>query len=79
MSYTVQFRRRAANELKALPTGVRRTLAQVVEALAENPRPSGAEQLRGTEFLRVRVREYRVVYRVRDDVLLVLVITDRKP
>jgi mRNA interferase RelE/StbE len=74
VSYTVQFRPRAAKQLKALPKGVRRTIAQVIDALAENPRPSGAVQLKGTDFMRVRVRDYRVVYEVRDDVLLVLVV-----
>ena len=49
-------------------------VAQVVDALAEQPRPSGAVQLKGTDFLRVRVRDYRVVYQVNDDILLVLVV-----
>ena len=74
MSYTVQFRPRAAKQLKALPKGVRRTIAQVIDALAENPRPSGAVQLKGTDFMRVRVRDYRVIYEVRDDILLILVV-----
>ena len=74
MSYAVQFRPRAAKQLKALPKGVRRTIAQVIDALAENPRPSGAVPLKGTDFMRVRVRDYRVIYELRDDVLLVLVV-----
>jgi mRNA interferase RelE/StbE len=74
VSYTVQFRPRAAKQLTALPKGVRKTIAQVVDALAENPRPSGAVQLKGTDFMRVRVRDYRVIYELRDDVLLVLVV-----
>ena len=74
MSYTVQFRPRAAKQLKALPKGVRKTIAQVIDALAENPRPSGAVQLKGTDFMRVRVRDYRVIYELRDDVLVVLVV-----
>jgi mRNA interferase RelE/StbE len=74
VKYTVQFRPRAAKQLKALPTGVRRTIDQVIDALAENPRPSGAVQLKGTDFMRAWVRDYRVVFEVRDDVLLVLVV-----
>jgi mRNA interferase RelE/StbE len=50
------------------------TIVQVIDALAENPRPSGAAKLKGTDFMRIRVRDYRVVYEVRDDVLLVLVV-----
>jgi mRNA interferase RelE/StbE len=74
VSYTARFRPRPAKQLEALPKGVRRTIAQVIDALAENPRPSGAVQLKGTDFMRARVREYRVVYEVRDDVLLILVV-----
>lgn len=74
MSYTVEFRPRAAKQLKALPKGVRKTIAQVVDALAEKPRPSGSVQLKGTDLMRVRVRDYRVIYELRDDVLLVLVV-----
>jgi mRNA interferase RelE/StbE len=74
VSYTVRFRPRAAEQLRALPKSVTTTIAQVLDALAENPRPSGAVPLKGTDFMRVRVRDYRVVYEIRDDVLLVLVI-----
>jgi mRNA interferase RelE/StbE len=74
VTYAVRFRPRAAKQLAALPKGVRTTIAQVIEALAKVPRPSGAVYLQGTDFLRVRVRDYRVVYEVHDDVLVVLVV-----
>jgi mRNA interferase RelE/StbE len=74
VSYIVEFRPRAAKQLNALPKGVRKTIAQVIDALAENPRPPKAVQLKGTDYMRVRVRDYRVIYEVRDDVLLILVV-----
>jgi mRNA interferase RelE/StbE len=61
VKYTVQFRPRVAKQLKAMPKSVRRTIVQMIDALAENPRPSGAVQLKGTDFMRVRVRDYRVI------------------
>ena len=40
-----------------------------------NPRPPGVVKLEGPESLfRVRVGDFRVVYAIRDDVLLVLVV-----
>jgi mRNA interferase RelE/StbE len=46
-----------------------------VEALAGDPRPQGCEKLEGVRDLyRVRVGEYRVVYQVSDNILLVLVV-----
>jgi len=74
VTYTVKVQPRAAKQLRALPRGVQATIGQVVETLAENPRPPGAVQLKGTDLMRVRVRDYRVVYEIRDDVLLVLVV-----
>ncbi len=46
----------------------------VIDALADNPRPSGAVRLKGTDFFRVRIGDYRVVYEVHDSVLRVLVV-----
>ncbi|MCD4726205.1 MAG: type II toxin-antitoxin system RelE/ParE family toxin, partial [Pirellulales bacterium] len=44
-------------------------------ALAKNPRPAGAKMLAGpNRFLRVRVGDYRIIYRVEDDRLVVLVV-----
>jgi len=77
VSYTVGFRPRAAKQLAALPKGVRTTIAQVIDALAENPRPPGAVQLKGTDFMRVWVRDYRIVYDIQDNELLVLVLVVR--
>lgn len=74
MTYTVRFRPRAAKQLGALPKGVRTTIAKVIDALADDPRPAGAVALKGTDFLRVRVRDYRVIYEVQDDELVVLVV-----
>ncbi len=74
MSYTVRFRPRAIKQLEALPKGVRTLVSQVIDALAENPRPPGAVRVQGTDFLRVRVRDYRIVYQIKDDLLLVLVV-----
>lgn len=45
------------------------------EALGENPRPEGVTKLAGTDDLwRVRVGDFRVVYMIADDVLVVTVV-----
>lgn len=46
-----------------------------MELLAQEPRPSGAKKLVGGEGeWRVRTGDYRIVYVINDDVLLVLVV-----
>ena len=43
-----------------------RRILNAIEALAENPRPNGAIQLRPALY-RIRVGSYRVVYRINDE------------
>ncbi|WP_027942376.1 type II toxin-antitoxin system RelE/ParE family toxin [Amycolatopsis taiwanensis] len=46
-----------------------------IELLADDPRPAGAKKLAGGEGeWRVRTGDYRVVYEIRDRVLVVLVV-----
>jgi mRNA interferase RelE/StbE len=43
--------------------------------LAQDPRPPASRPLRGRPGYRVRVGDYRIIYTVADDVLLVVVVT----
>ena len=45
-----------------------------IENLAENPRPPGAIKLAGQEAYRIRVGDYRVVYAIADERLVILVV-----
>ncbi|HEY5277986.1 MAG TPA: type II toxin-antitoxin system RelE/ParE family toxin [Coriobacteriia bacterium] len=59
----------AARELEALPRETRDRVADAIEALADQPRPSGAKLLAGTgreRIWRISVGQYRVLYQVTD-------------
>ncbi len=47
---------------------------EAIAQLAENPRPVGGTKLTGFPYWRLRVGDYRVVYRIQDDLLIVLVV-----
>ena len=50
-------------------------LMAAMRSLASQPRPSGCNKLVSPEDLyRIRIGDYRIVYQVRDEVLLVLVV-----
>ncbi|HOC57210.1 MAG TPA: type II toxin-antitoxin system RelE/ParE family toxin [Verrucomicrobiota bacterium] len=50
-------------------------LVAAMRALASQPRPPGCDKLAGPENLyRIRVGDFRIVYQIRDEVLLVLVV-----
>ena len=78
MAYRVVLRRSAARELANLPPPIRRRVTRAVDALAANPRPLGAKLLRepGGRW-RIRVGDYRVLYRVDDDRVVVVVVRIR--
>lgn len=42
--------------------------------LANNPRPAGCKKLKGRDSYRIRVADYRIIYEIFDDILLVDVI-----
>ncbi|HXE45942.1 MAG TPA: type II toxin-antitoxin system RelE/ParE family toxin [Conexibacter sp.] len=75
MTYRIELRPAAARALKKLDPPVARRIQGAIALLAENPRPPAARPLRGRPGLRVRVGDYRIVYTVEDDVLLVVVVT----
>ena len=65
----------AWKQLMKLAPALQERLLQAIEELEHNPRPSGCKKLQGSSDLyRVRAGDYRVVYQVRDEVLLVLVV-----
>ncbi len=50
-------------------------LIATIESLATEPRPNGVRKLTGTQDLyRVRVADYRIVYRIEDDRLVIEVV-----
>jgi mRNA interferase RelE/StbE len=73
--YRIELSRGAEKSLAGLPGEARGRIASKIDALAENPRPQGAKKLSGEDDLyRVRVGDYRVVYEIRDRVLIILVL-----
>jgi mRNA interferase RelE/StbE len=50
-------------------------LQAAIALLAEDPRPPASRPLRGRPAWRVRVGDYRVIYTIEDDVLLIVVVT----
>ena len=71
----VRFAPRAERAFLSLAVRDRRRLAPHIDALAHEPRPRGAKKLAGEDGLyRIRVGDFRVLYVIRDDELIVLVL-----
>lgn len=75
MAYRLEFTPTADRQFRKLPAQLRARLKPHIDALAQNPRPSGIKKLGGeNNVYRLRVGDYRILYEVRDEVLLVLVV-----
>jgi len=66
MTYRVRIKRPAEKEIRALPSTVRRRVHEMIIKLSEEPRPPGVRKVRGSSAWRVRVGDYRVVFRIDD-------------
>lgn len=73
--HRIQIGPSAVRQLRKLPTSVQERIAGRIEQLAIDPRPRGSIKLQGEDDLyRIRVGDYRVIYAIRDDELIVLVL-----
>ncbi len=73
--YRIELRPAAVRALRKVDPPVRRRLQGAIALLAQDPRPPAARALQGRPGLRVRVGDYRIIYTVADDVLLVVGVT----
>lgn len=73
--YRVELTPAADRQLGKLKGNAREMVAAAIVTLGFNPRPSGCVKLSGSDDLwRLRVRDYRVIYRTLDDRLIVTVV-----
>ena len=75
MTYRVEVAPAAVRQLRKLDRVAQRRVQAAIELLATEPRPSGAKkQVGGNGEWRVRTGDYRVVYEIHDNVLLIFVV-----
>lgn len=74
-SYRIEFTRSAEKDLRKIDRSRVAAILHKVEQLQLDPRPNGSKKLAGADrTYRIRIGDYRVVYEIEDDVLVVLVI-----
>jgi mRNA interferase RelE/StbE len=75
VSYKVEFYNSARKQFRKLPPDIQKRIQAKINELAIEPRPNGIKKLQSDDNLyRIRVGDYRVVYEIKDDILLVIVI-----
>lgn len=74
MTYRIEFTRRAARDLERLDRRARLRIVEAVTGLGIDPRPAGVKKLKGEDNAwRIRVGDYRVIYEIHDNSVLIVV------
>ncbi len=74
MTYKISILRRAQKQLAKIPASEYKKVKQAILNLAKDPRPPGSKKLKGREGWRIRQGDYRVIYEIQDDQLIVIVL-----
>jgi mRNA interferase RelE/StbE len=73
--YTIELDHDVSKQLRRLPRDLTARITKAIDGLRTNPRPVGCKHLVGYgQLYRVRVGDWRIIYEVQDQQLLVLVI-----
>jgi len=73
--YQVKVAEEAAKFIRKQDKRIQRQIINNIRALAQNPRPQGCKKLQGyKELYRIRSGNYRIVYSIREKMLLVFVV-----
>jgi len=72
--YSLEFKRSVQKDVRAIPKRDLQRILGRIEALRDDPRPPGSVKLSGEEYYRIRQGDYRIVYEIIDDRLVVVII-----
>ncbi|MDP2504946.1 MULTISPECIES: type II toxin-antitoxin system RelE/ParE family toxin [unclassified Oceanobacter] len=72
--YRITFKKSVAKDLRVIPKNDIKKILSKIDTLAVDPRGEGCIKLSGQENYRVRQGLYRIVYEIKDDVLVVNVV-----
>ena len=75
IKYEVEFKSAAEKNLAKLPKKIQKRIQGVIAVLETNPLPPKAEKLKGRDAYRIRVNDYRIVYSIEHNKLLIVVIS----
>ena len=71
--YWLEISHIAHKQIEALPHRLVQRIDEAIAGLANESRPVGARKLMGIEGYRIRVGDYRILYRVNDESRLIIV------
>ncbi|MBE9031636.1 type II toxin-antitoxin system RelE/ParE family toxin [filamentous cyanobacterium LEGE 11480] len=75
MTYQIITPKAVQKQILALPVEIAARINEAILVLEDNPRPDGVVKMKGGDHLyRIRVGDYRVIYKIDDEQLVILVV-----
>ena len=75
MAYRIEFTPSAARTLSKISATLQRRISLKIDMLSSLPRPPRVEKLHGHQNrYRLRVGDYRIIYEIQEQILLVLIV-----
>jgi mRNA interferase RelE/StbE len=72
--YKIEFKKSAVKELNELDNKVIKKIINKIKLLANYPRLEGCVKLTSKERYRIRIGNYRILYEIIDDLLIIYII-----
>ena len=73
-SYSLAFKKSVAKDFRSIPNKDVYRILKRIDKLCENPRAEGCVKLSNLEKYRVRQGVYRIIYKIQDNELIILVV-----
>jgi mRNA interferase RelE/StbE len=75
LSYRIEIKNSVAKSLKKIPKADRVHIIDKIDSFAENlPNPDTTKMKGNNPFHKVRVGNYRIIYEIQNDILVILVV-----
>ena len=72
--FTILLTKKAEKQIDKLKDNIAIPILEAITQLENNPRPTGCKKLKGRDAFRIRIGNYRVIYEIFDNELLIEVI-----
>jgi mRNA interferase RelE/StbE len=72
--YKIELKKSVLKDFESIPKKDLQRILLSIKSLAEDPRPPQSKKLSGYEQYRLRQGNYRILYEIKDDVLIVFVV-----
>ena len=80
IKYRIEIKRTAQKALAKIPKEIQLKVIDAIKGLSLNPHPQNSKKLTGRSAWRIRIGNYRVIYEINNNVLLIsiIVVSHRK-